>query len=278
MGSDDGKRRRAECVGGRLFRVPPPRFLCLTVLIGLFGVYCLLQYLISRRILNFDSLLHRNVLMRRGSRFERCPSTRLAMLDYLGNKMNQHNISWCITYGTLLGAVRSHRVIPWTADVDFGIPDLSDGRVQSVLRNIECFYGNVDPNVFHFWSKAPAVHAIHYGFLNIQSHTVYVDVYGLQKVGGGRVHLVGMDGEGNLPENIIFPIRKKGVLLEGKWYPTPNHPEVLLDAVYGVNWRKPDRLRREGMSTEIRDRINFTAILERENRLKASSRDRKNKR
>lgn len=42
-----------------------------------------------------------------------CPFTRLGMLEYMCAWMQTQNISFFITFGTLLGAVRDEAIIEW---------------------------------------------------------------------------------------------------------------------------------------------------------------------
>ena len=166
------------------------------------------------------------------TKYERCPSTRLAMLDYLVERLTKNNISYAISYGTLLGAVRSQSLIPWTVDLDLAIPQLSSPKVQDFFRSQECFRGNVDDSVFHYWSNAPNTHYVHYGFFGLQSHTVYVDIYNLPLTANGKeVRVVGSPGKNTIPSYIIYPLNKKGAVIEGKWYATPRKPLVFLEAL-----------------------------------------------
>jgi|EP00945_MAST-04E_sp_MAST-4E-sp1_P007092 hypothetical protein len=228
------------------------RLVCFLVCIFLLIVCGILRYFILRRVFNFDKYLRRNVLLGGDAKYERCPSTRIGMLDYLIEKLREENISYAITYGTLLGALREKSIIPWTADVDLAIPDLKSSKVQSVFSSLECFYGDVGPGVFHFWSKAPNMQFVNYGFMGIQSHTVYVDVYSMPLSDDGKeVRVVGMSGKNEIPSYIIYPLNEKGAMIEGKWYTTPRRPEVFIEAVYGKHWKVPDSKQQEGMETEF---------------------------
>ena len=53
-----------------------------------------------------------------------CPTTRGAMLIDMTDRLDQAGITYFLHFGTLLGAHRGGAIIPWTADVDIGVPDL----------------------------------------------------------------------------------------------------------------------------------------------------------
>jgi hypothetical protein len=59
------------------------------------------------------------------------PQTREAMLVWFTTLLNAHNIRYFLGWGTLLGAIRNQRIIPWTCDVDLILPDLWTSRSQA---------------------------------------------------------------------------------------------------------------------------------------------------
>jgi phosphorylcholine metabolism protein LicD len=43
------------------------------------------------------------------------------MLQAVASKMDRHNLTYWLTFGTLLGLVRDDKFIPWTIDNDIAI-------------------------------------------------------------------------------------------------------------------------------------------------------------
>ena len=47
------------------------------------------------------------------------PRTRLEMLEWFADLLEQNDIPYALLWGTLLGAHRDQQIIPWTCDIDF---------------------------------------------------------------------------------------------------------------------------------------------------------------
>lgn len=66
------------------------------------------------------------------------PQTREAMLVWFTTLLNATNIPYFLAWGTLLGAIRNQRIIPWTCDVDLIVPDLGTSRAKSFFAEFVC--------------------------------------------------------------------------------------------------------------------------------------------
>lgn len=199
-----------------------------------------------------------------------CPRTREAMLDAVATALERAHVPYYLTYGTLLGAVRRNRIIPWTADIDIQVPDL--GQAREVFRRIAgsemtgapgparndgganaadaCFTAEpfVDNDLFHLYSKASDVEIVKHGYF--RRSTAYVDVYGIFPRDDGanaeKMHyLVGSRSPLNrngitVPHSFLFPLNASGVSIGGRAYAAPRDPAALLRLIYDDDWQEED--------------------------------------
>jgi len=68
---------------------------------------------------------------------ECCTDHLLTLVAFVDDLLTRHGIVHWLDYGTLLGAVRSGELIPWDADVDFGILERDVEAVLALRPEIE---------------------------------------------------------------------------------------------------------------------------------------------
>lgn len=110
----------------------------------------------------------------------------LEILLYFKNVCNQHNISYSLAYGTLLGAVRHGGFIPWDDDVDVCLLREDYEKLIGVLRENEdsrfklIYAGNNDTYFYNFAKIVDSeTMAIEPGNKNIEGYGLYIDIFPL---------------------------------------------------------------------------------------------------
>ena len=66
------------------------------------------------------------------------PKTKSELLSWFADLLEKDKIAYFVAFGTLLGAIRNQRIIPWTCDVDIVIPDLRTAKVQQFFEDLAC--------------------------------------------------------------------------------------------------------------------------------------------
>jgi hypothetical protein len=64
-----------------------------------------------------------------------CASHLVEILSDIVMLLDNHNIQYFISFGTLLGAVRHKGIIPWDTDIDIIIAKKDQGKIYNVLLN-----------------------------------------------------------------------------------------------------------------------------------------------
>lgn len=62
-----------------------------------------------------------------------CKNIILDTLQYLCKKLEDNNIHYWLDYGTLLGAIRDKKFIPWDRDADIGILEEDEDKLRSLF-------------------------------------------------------------------------------------------------------------------------------------------------
>ena len=59
------------------------------------------------------------------------------IVEYLKEALDRNDVEFWLDYGTLLGAVRDGRFIPWDFDIDFAAWDNEKQKVSNALKELQ---------------------------------------------------------------------------------------------------------------------------------------------
>ncbi len=160
--------------------------------------------------------------------------------------MNETNIDFWIEGGTLLGALRDQKLIPWDHDLDFGMKYQSDAQMKQLIKKLRHhFYVSVRsfPKTQKIW---------HLGKYRVLKIFPRKNIFFKEKL---CLDLF-VYYEGTLPDQdeLVYKYvvwdrnayhRKEffdtldSLKFYGKEVPVPANPEKFIKVKYGDNWRTP---------------------------------------
>ncbi len=163
-----------------------------------------------------------------------CRQHLIDMLKFVDGFLKKHDIKYWLAYGTLLGAVRDGKMIPWDEDIDLGI-EIDDAR--EVLKHLPELYeagysfaismmsdGKIC-SINIFCSKTNSLHIT----LDISEETT--DLYLGECISG--IQFPGCYWPKDDIEKLIE------IEFEGRMYPAPTNPEFGLSVYYSRDWKIP---------------------------------------
>ncbi|MCW2782027.1 MAG: Methyltransferase type 11 [Marmoricola sp.] len=159
-----------------------------------------------------------------------------SLLDAMGiafGALQDFGMDAFLAYGSLLGAVRSGRLIGHDSDADLGYVSRHEHPYDVIMESMAL-------------RRAVEATGLRTRRYSSSAFKVLVDeadgsIRGLDVFGGflmgGDLHLM---GELSVPFQRDWLLPLSTVTLEGRPFPAPAQPERLLEATYGANWRVPD--------------------------------------
>jgi phosphorylcholine metabolism protein LicD len=158
---------------------------------------------------------------------------QVALLKLFADLLERRGIPYWVDYGTLLGAYRNARIIPWDDDIDLSIMASDHDRVLSLNALLP------DRYVIGISQHLQQAYEDGTEFLRLRDgrRGPYVDLYHYKKTPNHLLQDLSLsfDGKGdyeNLPveADLIFPLDK--ILLEGRLFPCPHRVEDYLRTRY----------------------------------------------
>ena len=172
----------------------------------------------------------------------------LHLLDYTSGLFKKNNIPFWLACGTLLGAVREGKLIPWDTDLDIGMWEsdaqklidleliiLSDGfQVEHVAEDLPYVIGRYKEwGLLKDWNPDKHVQSHYYYRICFRSRHIdirYTIINDSMAFCKGWPH-------NRCPSEDLQNLKE--IEFEGKMYPCPRNPEEWLKTNYGEDWETP---------------------------------------
>ena len=175
-----------------------------------------------------------------------CADLMFEMLVDFSNFLKRQNVTFMVSEGTLLGAVRDQDIIPYTADLDIYVP--REGWEKAMLINEEplsskSYHFMVDPDQPH----CARLCAVWQGYpVNRAPFDEHFE-WDTEKLGNDLAYYMDIYDEdmdfAQATKHLIYP--PSTVLIRNVSFPAPREQEIYVEARYGPSWRVPDHQARE---------------------------------
>jgi len=151
-----------------------------------------------------------------------------ALLPYIADLLEKLEIKYWLDWGTLLGAVRNGKMIPWDFDIDVGIFHRDTVRLLSTEKYIA-------KNGYRFAVDRNKKHARKIRFFGKEGFDFHVDIDPWIVRKGKVITTYGDVRYRTIEELEVLDTIK----FEGNTYPCPKNPKVGLARMLGEDWRTP---------------------------------------
>ncbi|HWI16856.1 MAG TPA: LicD family protein [Vicinamibacterales bacterium] len=174
-------------------------------------------------------------------------------LEELHQLLDRHGIWHCVTYGTLLGAVRDGDIIPWDYDFDIFIRPTDIPAIEAALADAPHGF-TIEPAILDGASLAvnPDRLRSFWGshFKCYKDGVAVGDAYAFSLFDDGVLRRFDVAQDTYWCPHSSFPHffvqALDSVSIRGRQYPAPRHSEKFLAGVYGEDWRTPYRAPMQG--------------------------------
>lgn len=183
-----------------------------------------------------------------------CKKHLLELLNYVTLTLEKNNIKYWLDYGTLLGATRNEKMIPWDDDCDISILMDDEEKAKKILQNNDQGY------IVYWHPDYPKINTF-FGVRYSEVNNLHIDIFAWKEKNGF------MHRRNYLDNGPISPDAKKGkhfpkefiqnltkIKLEDKEYWAPDNPIEFCKFRYGKAWNIP--LTVEEWNTKINNKIN----------------------
>ena len=171
-----------------------------------------------------------------------------SLLNGVATILEKNDCSYFLDAGTLLGAVRDKKFIPWDHDIDLGLVYKNQNQINQLIKSLKKkFYVRAlkfkdDPSI---WKpgKFRIIKVYHRrGLFSRDKLTLDIFIFyksTLNKT-NEKVYKYGVWGRNAYyPENLLNEF--KSLEFYNRTYSVPKHPEEFLSFKYGKDWRTPNQ-------------------------------------
>ena len=172
----------------------------------------------------------------------------LALLDGTVSIINQNKSKYFLDAGTLLGAVRDKKFIPWDHDIDLGIiynNQIEIDKLIKLLKNkyyVRALKFKNDPDIWNLGKYRIIKVYQKKGLLSREKLCLDIFIFypSTMDKTNEEVYKYGVwDKNAFYPQSILNDFTS--IKFYNKYYKIPNNPEKFLKFKYGDNWEKPDK-------------------------------------
>lgn len=148
--------------------------------------------------------------------------------------LSQNKVNFFLAYGTLLGIVRDGEILPYDKDMDIGIfGDVDKEEIFQIFLNDPSF------RVVQSRKGNGSLRTDRNIVLQHRASDITIDIFYFREVGdtliSGFYHEAG-------PVLWVFPkFSLTNLSYKGVVFKVPNTPELFFEAMYGADWRTPDK-------------------------------------
>lgn len=193
-----------------------------------------------------------------------CQLVMTRMLHIFDEIMRKFNVSYCIMYGTLLGAVRHAGFIPWDCDVDVAVRQEDLKRIKDILiSNMpdDMFYQDKETDPFFDSDQVVKLrdrYSSYYEWVAKRPHKKYhnglqLDIFPFHLEKDGKRSCAFNDNVEHWPDDWMFEGGNE-LRFEGRWLKCPKQINTTLKQSYqnlDEPPRKEERVPHEGKASAI---------------------------
>jgi cytidyltransferase-like protein len=143
--------------------------------------------------------------------------------------LEQRRVAHWLEFGSLLGAVRDGKSIPWDHDMDIGF--FAADRFE--VLGCQDAFRSLGFNVIEMEEAVVRLQPV----ARTSSHLLWIDLYSCRKRGSDVVPV----GQPGTKFKFYHVIELERIFFEGHLFPCPRYREKLLALRYGETWRSPQQ-------------------------------------